>query len=169
MGLLLLVASFLQMAIISHYKLESFEKYTHTHREIHPLLSNTSSWLPCECLAHFFKNVIYLEIFLCHLVPPQAISEFIALEMVVNEDRRHSQIPGYCFHFSMLAFASGSVKRLRRSLPTAGSFFLSQGSSLMVVGGGGGGVYVIGTFKDTFKDSISYKCSVECGNIQPNK
>lgn len=120
-GLLLLVASFLRMAIISHYKLESFKKYTCTQKSI---LYNTSSWLPCECLTCFFKNVIYLEeIFLWHFVPPQGISESIVLEMVVNEDRWHSQPPGYCFHFSILAFASGSVGQLRHSLPTAGSLF----------------------------------------------
>lgn len=44
--------------------------------------------MPFECFTFFFKSVIYLEeIFLWHFVSPWAVSESIALEMVVNEDR----------------------------------------------------------------------------------
>lgn len=44
--------------------------------------------MPLEYFTCFFKNVIYLEeIFLWHFVSPWAVSESIALEMVVNEDR----------------------------------------------------------------------------------
>lgn len=123
-GLLSLVAFSFQMAIISHYKLKSFEKYTYKVKAGFLFLTLAAGCHLLECLTCFFKNVIYLEeIFLWHFVSPQAISESIALEMVVNEDRWRSQPPGYCFHFSIRAFASRSEERQRHSLLTAGSLF----------------------------------------------
>lgn len=79
---------FLVMAIISHYKLKSFEKNTHKVKAGFLFLTPAAGCHLFECLTCFFKNVIYLEeIFLWHFISPQAISESITLEMVVNEDR----------------------------------------------------------------------------------
>lgn len=76
---MLLVAFYFQMAIISHYELQASEKCA---------LTLAAACHLFKCLTCFFKNVIYLEeIVLWYIVSPQAISESIALEMVVNEDR----------------------------------------------------------------------------------
>lgn len=119
--------------------------------------------MPLEYFTCFFKNVIYLEeIFLWHFVSPWAVSESIALEMVVNEDRWRSQPPGYCFHFSAVAFASSSEEQQRCSLPTAGSLFSLPGFFL---NGNKKSLCAVGALKG----SISYKYNVEHSNVEPNE
>lgn len=134
-GLLLLVAFSFQMAIISHYMLKSFEKYTYKVKAGFLFLTLAAGCHLFACLTCFFKNVIYLEeIFLWHFVSPQAISESIALEMVVNEDRWCSPPPGCCFHFFQYQPLHQGVKSSRDILcRQQGLCFVSQGSFLMVI------------------------------------